>query len=89
MITQRPITLLAIPVNFTQDATVYLSHRGIPITLTKMTDKEVLDFYNELVEHYGDSLANFEHYPKQFSNQVRLYKYYKEKNDRARSQQTE
>lgn len=44
-----------------------------------MTEKEIKDFYNELVEFYGDKLANFEHYPKQFAMQVRLYRYYKEK----------
>ena len=44
-----------------------------------MTDEEALAFYNELVEHYGDNLANFEHYPKQFAYQVKLYKYYKER----------
>ena len=44
-----------------------------------MSDEEVLSFYNELVEHFGDKLANFEHYPKQFAYQVKLYKYYKER----------
>ena len=44
-----------------------------------MTDKEALDFYNELVEHYGENLANFEHYPRIFAYQVKLYKYYKGK----------
>ena len=44
-----------------------------------MTNKEVEEFYNELVEHYGDKLANFEHYPKQFANQVKMYRYYKER----------
>lgn len=42
-----------------------------------MTDQEVLDFYNELVEHYGDSLPNFEHEPRQFAYCVKLYKYLK------------
>lgn len=46
-----------------------------------MTEQEVLDFYNELKEWYGDKLANFEHYPKIFANQVKLYRYYKEKNN--------
>jgi hypothetical protein len=41
-----------------------------------MTDDEVLAFYNELVEWYGTALANFEHEPKQFAYQVKLYKYY-------------
>lgn len=42
-----------------------------------MSDEEVLKFYNDLVEFYGDKLANFEHYPRCFASQVRLYKYYK------------
>jgi malic enzyme len=46
-----------------------------------MTDNEVEDFYKELEEHYGDRLVNFEHYPKQFANQVKLYKYYKERKE--------
>lgn len=44
-----------------------------------MSDEEALQFYNELVEHYGDSLANFEHNPRQFQYQVNCYKYYKSK----------
>lgn len=47
-----------------------------------MSDEEAITFYNELVDHYGDSLANFEHHPYQFQYQVNCYKYYKErKND--------
>lgn len=42
-----------------------------------MTDQEALDFYEELRKHYGDKLANFEHYPRMFAHQVKLYKYYK------------
>lgn len=44
-----------------------------------MTDDEVKEIekkYAELEAYYGDSLANFEHHPRQFANQVRLYKYY-------------
>lgn len=52
-----------------------------------MTNEEVEKFYNELVEFYGESLANFEHYPKQFANQVKLYRYYKEKKNEDRSMQ--
>jgi hypothetical protein len=54
-----------------------------------MTDQEVLAFYKELQEHYGDALVNFEHHPRQFANQVRMYRYSKEQNERTRSQQTE
>ena len=44
-----------------------------------MTDEEALKFYEELEEHYGDSLPNFEHYPKQFAQCVKLFRYYKSK----------
>ena len=43
-----------------------------------MTNEEVLQFYNELEEHYGDKLVNFEHHPLQFQWQVTMYRYYKE-----------
>ena len=42
-----------------------------------MTEQEILDFYNQLVDYYGDSLADFEHEPIRFAHQVKLYKYYK------------
>jgi hypothetical protein len=44
-----------------------------------MTDDEALKFYEGLVEHYGDKLANFEHHPKQFHYQVKCYRYYTSK----------
>ena len=44
-----------------------------------MSEQEVIDFYNELVDYYGDSLANFEHHPMMFQHQVKLYRYYKER----------
>ena len=51
-----------------------------------MTEDQVLEFYEELKDHYGDSLANFEHYPKCFAYQVKLYRYYKGKlNDEKES----
>lgn len=50
-----------------------------------MTDEEIIKFYEELVEFYGDKLANFEHYPRQFANQVKLYRYYKGKQNENRS----
>ena len=49
-----------------------------------MTDEEVLQFYNELLEHYG-SLPNFEHEPIQFKALVRNYKYYKEQQNARQS----
>lgn len=42
-----------------------------------MTNEDVLKFYNEMVEHYGDRLVDFEHYPRIFAYQVKLYKYFK------------
>ena len=46
-----------------------------------MSEEEIKKFYKELQDYYGDRLANFEHYPKQFAMQVRLYKFYKERGD--------
>ena len=43
-----------------------------------MNDEEILKFYTELQDHYGDKLANFEHHPRQFQYQVKCYRYYKE-----------
>lgn len=43
-----------------------------------MTDAEVKKKYKELQKYYGSSLVNFEHYPRQFAHQVRLYKYFKD-----------
>jgi len=50
-----------------------------------MTEDEIKKFYEELQEHYGDKLANFEHYPKIFAYQIRLYRYYKERQNENRS----
>jgi len=52
-----------------------------------MTDSEVETLYKELEEFFGDSLANFEHHPKQFANQVKVYRYYKEKQNESSSVQ--
>jgi hypothetical protein len=52
-----------------------------------MTDAEIEKIWGELVEHYGDQLANFEHYPRIFAHQLRLYRYYKERKDEDRSLQ--
>lgn len=41
-----------------------------------MTDQELLEHYNKLVEQYGDTLPNPEHEPIQFAHIVKLYKYY-------------
>lgn len=50
-----------------------------------MTDKEVEDFYKQLQDWYGENLANFEHHPKQFAMQVKLYRYYKERKQNENS----
>ena len=47
-----------------------------------MTDEEVLQYYNEMENWYG-SLPSFEHEPIQFANKVKLYKYYKERENDA------
>jgi hypothetical protein len=52
-----------------------------------MTDTEAEQFYKELQEFYGENLVNYEHYPKQFAMQVKLYKYYKEEKNENRSVQ--
>jgi hypothetical protein len=52
-----------------------------------MSDEEALKFYEELIEHYGDNLANFEHNPKQFQYQVTCYKYYKSKQNETSDNQ--
>ena len=44
-----------------------------------MNEQEAEQFYKQLVEHYGDRLANPEHYPKIFQYQVTLYKYTQER----------
>ena len=49
-----------------------------------MTDEDAIKFYEELVDHYGDKLPNFEHHPIQFANCVRMYKYYKEQYGRPK-----
>lgn len=52
-----------------------------------MTDEEVNKFYKELKKHYGKKLVNFEHYPRQFAYQVKLYRYYKERENESSSVQ--
>lgn len=50
-----------------------------------MTNEEILQFYKELVDHYGDKLVVFEHHPIQFATQVKLYRYYKERDQNENS----
>ena len=46
-----------------------------------MTDQQVRDFYNDLVQYFGDSLPDPDHYPKTFQYYVRLYKHVKKLNN--------
>ena len=43
-----------------------------------MTDEEIEKFYNEMEKFFGE-LPSWEHHPMQFWNCVRLFKYYKER----------
>lgn len=54
-----------------------------------MSDEEIISFYEELKAYYKDTLVNFEHYPRQFATQVRLYKYYKEREQKEAGEQKE
>ena len=53
-----------------------------------MDQKEILKFYEELQEWYGDALANFEHYPRIFASQVKHYRYYKERKNANNSSES-
>ena len=48
-----------------------------------MTDNEVLDIYNRMVERWGDALPNPDHCPKEFAHYVRLFTYTENANPRA------
>lgn len=48
-----------------------------------MTDQQALDTYNQMVEHFGGSLPDFEHCPKEFAYYVKLYTYTKNANPGA------
>ena len=41
-----------------------------------MSEQELLQHYERLVEMYGDELPNPEHEPLRFAYFVKLYKYY-------------
>lgn len=43
-----------------------------------MTDTQIIQIYNEMVEHYGDKLPNFEHEPIRFKAFLTHYLYHKE-----------
>lgn len=48
-----------------------------------MTDQQILDTYNQMVEQYGDALPNPEHCPKEFQYYVKLFTYTQNANSRA------
>lgn len=52
-----------------------------------MTEKEIIEFYEEMKEHFGKDLADFEVHPKIFAYQVKLYRYYKERRHESSSVQ--
>jgi hypothetical protein len=54
---------------------------GIQRILIKMTNEEIENAYNEMVEMWGNRLPNPEHEPLRFAYYVRMWKYYKEKNN--------
>ena len=54
---------------------------GIQRIHIKMTNEEIENAYNEMVEMWGDRLPNPEHEPLRFAYYVRMWKYYKEKNN--------
>lgn len=41
-----------------------------------MTDEQIINTYNKMVELYGDKLPNPEHCPKEFAYYVKLFQYF-------------
>lgn len=46
-----------------------------------MTEEEVLKEYEAMADYFGDALPNFEHHPRQFAYYVKLWRYYKSRNN--------
>ena len=40
-----------------------------------MTNNEAKQFYKGLKKYWGDELVHFEHYPRKFAWQVKVYKF--------------
>lgn len=40
-------------------------------------DKRIAHIYIKMKEYYGDNLANFEHHPRVFAHQYRMFQYYR------------
>lgn len=47
------------------------------IEATTEDDKRIAGIYTAMKEYYGDNLANFEHQPRVFAHQYRMFQYYK------------
>lgn len=41
-----------------------------------MTDEQLIEHYNKMVELHGDDLPNMEQEPVRFAHYVKVYKYY-------------
>lgn len=41
-----------------------------------MEDKEIIEMLDEMSKFFGGKLANPKHHPKQFKNQLKIFKYY-------------
>lgn len=39
-------------------------------------DKRIAEIYTAMKEYYGNNLANFEHQPRVFAHQYRMFQYY-------------
>jgi hypothetical protein len=44
-----------------------------------MTEKEIIEMYEEMLKEWNGNLPNPEHEPIQFAYYVKLHKYYKQK----------
>jgi hypothetical protein len=49
-----------------------------------MTNEQILEYYNKLVEFYGPELPHPEHQPIQFQYLLDLYKYHVEKTNQPK-----
>lgn len=52
-----------------------------------MSPKEIRAAYKEMKDRWGSELPNFEHEPKRFAWYVKLYKYYKARDEHILSRQ--
>jgi hypothetical protein len=46
------------------------------IEATTEDDKRIAEIYTKMKEYYGNNLANFEHQPRVFAHQYRMFQYY-------------